>query len=477
MEIKRFFLLLSALFFLTAPFYAEGMAFPQKIEWKSNANALEYKVEVQNLSAGKSQSFTTDKTSAELSLSPGRYRYRVHAYDFLGKESSVSSWTSFEVFKANKPKIAGGAKNVQVPKNGGSLSLDLEISDINENTQFELVSESLQGTITADEKALMKSGSSETEKITHLDFKNVPPGKWRLRVTNSSGLSSLSDVINVDGEKLYTDAEVSRLRSETEDEVRKKMQKDFDEYLHNLKEEQFANMENLIQEYEEEKRRREEEKERLEQERLEQERQLELARQEAERKEKEEEKRRLKEEKKVRGYQWKDVIFEGGLGLTSRLYNDIFKNTYGDKLFPCLNIRLMFLPVKTDSNKIGSELCYLGQKFEKSNDFYDVNLLSSVFSAKIVWHHELIDTVYFSAKAGGGVNFLRKGISYSASYQSRTAVEDKDYMYPCAAGNLSLFINTLKILVFEAGVEYTHTFASSSQLGMLTPYVCAGFRF
>ena len=87
--------------------------------------------------------------------------------------------------------------------------MDVEISGINANTTFELVSDSLQGTISPEEKKSMALGSSETDKITHLDFKNVPPGKWRLKVTNVSGLSALSDFITVEGEKMYTDDEVS----------------------------------------------------------------------------------------------------------------------------------------------------------------------------------------------------------------------------------------------------------------------------
>ena len=84
------------LFLFSALLFGEEK-FTQRLEWKSNANALEYKVELQNLSDGKSQTFSTEKSHLELSLSPAKYRYRVRAYDFLGKEASVSSWTEFEV--------------------------------------------------------------------------------------------------------------------------------------------------------------------------------------------------------------------------------------------------------------------------------------------------------------------------------------------------------------------------------------------
>ena len=469
------------------PLFAED-SFPQKIEWKSNANALEYKVELQNLSTGKTQSITTEKTSTELSLPPARYRYRVHAYDFFGKEASVSSWTNFEVFKASKPKINKIERKLQVPKDGGSIGISVDIADVNKNSKFELVNESLNGIISASDKMNMGQSSSETESISHLDFKNVPPGNWRLRVTNPSGLSSVSDIIVVDGEKMFTDVEVALIRDEAVKEAVKeteeKLRKEMNEKL-------SSEIEKAIAEHDLKKERAEadriEAEKRAEEERLEAERKAEeearlaeIARIEEEKRAKEEAKRAKKEEKlrrklerKKLGYQWKDFIIEGGAGVTNRLYDDSFKKAYDEPLATALNIRAMYLPKKTSSAKFGMEVCYFGQKFTHETNFLNAELISNVFDAKIVWQQNLMPAIYLQLKGGAGINMLKKSISYSSSYTARTASEDTTYFYPLVAGNLSIFCNPLKFLVFEAGADFSHVFGGSFTLGMLTPYACA----
>lgn len=476
---------------LAFPLFADD-SFPQKIEWKSNANALEYKVELQNLSTGKTQSITTEKTSTELALPPARYRYRVHAYDFLGKEAGVSSWTNFEVFKASKPKINKIERKLQVPKDGGSIGISVDIADVNKNSKFELVNESLNGIISASDKMNMGQSSSETDSISHLDFKNVPPGNWRLRVTNPSGLSSLSDIIVVDGEKMFTDVEVALIRDEAVNEAVKeteeKLRKEMNEKL-------SSEIEKAIAEHDLKKERAEadriEAEKRAEEERLEAERKAEeearlaeIARIEEEKRAKEEAKRAKKEEKlrrklerKKLGYQWKDFIVEGGAGVTNRLYDDSFKKAYDEPLATALNIRAMYLPKKTSSAKFGMEVCYFGQKFTHETNFLNAELISNVFDAKIVWQQNLMPAIYLQLKGGAGINMLKKSISYSSSYTARTASEDTTYFYPLVAGNLSIFCNPLKFLVFEAGADFSHVFGGSFTLGMLTPYACAGIRF
>ena len=486
MEIKRkvLFVILIFLFLFPALLFADEK-FPQRIEWKSNANALEYKVEVQNLSSGKTQTISTDKTHTELSLPPAKYRYRVRAYDFLGKEASVSSWTEFEVYKANKPKIKDIGKNLQVQRNGSALALDVEISDINANSQFELVSESLQGTISPGEKRSMSAGSSETDKITHLDFKNVPPGKWRLKVTNASGLSTLSDVITVEGEKMYTDDEVSKIKNDAEESVRSEMQKNFDDYVKKAEEEKEAEIKKALDDYEKNREAILAEQKRLEEERLaeeraalERKRQLALAKEAAEKKAREEEKRRLKEEKKNQPYKWKDVIFEGGLALSMRLYDSDFKESYEGSFVPSLNIRAMILPVKGKSNKFGLEACFFGQKFSKTTDFFDSALTMGIFDGKIVWQCELVKSLFIQAKGGLGCAVLSKSIDYTSQvYENREAPSARTYFYPVAAGNLSIFSNVLKFIVIEAGVDYKHILTNSSSIGMILPYACLGLRF
>ena len=451
METKRiasFLKFAIILLLLAMPVFADEISFPQKLEWKSNANALEYKVEVQNIATGKTQVLTTDKTSTEISLMPGKYRYRISAYDFLGKEASVSSWTNFEVFKANKPKIKDVEPSVKVQEETGSVGIDVNISDINKDTKFELVNESLEGAISIEEKSLMGTSSSETEKITHLDFKNVPPGKWRLRVTNASGLSSLSEVIEIEGEKKYSEEEVEKIKKEAEDAVRSEMQAQVEEYKKNAEAEKLAT-EKAKAEEEAAKQQEDEEKPEVP----------------------------VKPKKPSKPYKWKNVIFEGGLAYSMNILGDTIKDYYEEKNVIALNARVKFLPVKIQNEQIGAEIGFLRQEFKKDNSYLTAKLESNIIDAKIVCQHRVMENVFVAGKLGGGVDMVTKSIDYSASAPNRLPPDKKNYFYPAAVAGASVFFTPWKFVVAEIGADFTYVLAGSSPLGFVSPYACIGFRF
>ena len=451
METKRiasFLKFAIILLLLAVPVFADEISFPQKLEWKSNANALEYKVEVQNIATGKTQVLTTDKTSTEISLMPGKYRYRISAYDFLGKEASVSSWTNFEVFKANKPKIKDVEPSVKVQEETGSVGIDVNISDINKDTKFELVNESLKGAISIEEKSLMGTSSSETEKITHLDFKNVPPGKWRLRVTNASGLSSLSEVIEIEGEKKYSEEEVEKIKKEAEDAVRSEMQAQVEEYKKNAEAEKLA-AEKAKAEEEVAEQQEDEEKPEVP----------------------------VKPKKPSKPYKWKNVIFEGGLAYSMNILGDTIKDYYEEKNVIALNARVKFLPVKIQNEQIGAEIGFLRQEFKKDNSYLTAKLESNIIDAKIVCQHRVMENVFVAGKLGGGVDMVTKSIDYSASAPNRLPPDKKNYFYPAAVAGASVFFTPWKFVVAEIGADFTYVLAGSSPLGFVSPYACIGFRF
>ena len=451
METKRiasFLKFAIILLLLAMPVFADEISFPQKLEWKSNANALEYKVEVQNIATGKTQVLTTDKTSTEISLMPGKYRYRISAYDFLGKEASVSSWTNFEVFKANKPKIKDVEPSVKVQEETGSVGIDVNISDINKDTKFELVNESLEGAISIEEKSLMGTSSSETEKITHLDFKNVPPGKWRLRVTNASGLSSLSEVIEIEGEKKYSEEEVEKIKKEAEDAVRSEMQAQVEEYKKNAEAEKLA-AEKAKAEEEVAEQQEDEEKPEVP----------------------------VKPKKPSKPYKWKNVIFEGGLAYSMNILGDTIKDYYEEKNVIALNARVKFLPVKIRNEQIGAEIGFLRQEFKKDNSYLTAKLESNIIDAKIVCQHRVMENVFVTGKLGGGVDMVTKSIDYSASAPNRLPPDKKNYFYPAAVAGASVFFTPWKFVVAEIGADFTYVLAGSSPLGFVSPYACIGFRF
>ncbi|MCR4823266.1 MAG: cell envelope integrity protein TolA [Treponema sp.] len=500
-------LLILLLFIFLPALYAKEVTFPQKIEWKSNANALEYKVEIQNRNTGSTKTIGTDKTSTELSLEPGSYRYRVRAYDYLGKEASLSAWTNFEVYKASKPKITRVDRNVTVKQDNNSVKLNVDISDVNKNSKFELVNENLEGIINISEKINMKNTASETDRVSQLNFKSVPPGKWRLRVTNASGLSSISEPILVEGEKVYTQAEVTLIAAEAEKAKEKELKEEFrlhlDEYVQKAEEEKAAAIERARIEAEEAEKRRIAEEEAREKARIEaeerriaeeearekarieaeerriaEEKAAEKARKEAEKQRIAEEKRLKKLAKKNMPYVWKNIIVEGGYGQTFNLYDETISDYYDSNRSHSVKINLKHLPFKIASSRLGYELDYSWQFFEGGNEYYTTRLNSHLFDIKLLWQIKLFSSFYICPKAGFGFDMMQKSLEYeSQAARSRESPGDKTYFYPAAVGGISLLFNPVNFLVFEAGADYSHVFADSSHMGFITPYVCLGFRF
>ncbi len=472
---------------------AAEQTFEQKIEWKSNANALEYKVEIENLTTGKIQFIKTEETSENLSLTHGKYRYRVYAYDFLGKQTSLSPWTEFEIYKASTPKINSLEKNVQIQAEDNTVSLNVDITDVNQNSKFELVSDSLTGKISSEDKIKMPLSDSETQAVTHLDFKDVPPGKWRLKITNASGLSTISDEIVIEGKKLYTQEEVLKIREEEKENGRNEAKATYDEYI-KANEEKIALADKITKEHEEakkaeheqiqnkneaadlEQKQREAERARIaEEERLKAEQKAAEKARLAE--EKAAKKREREEWKKAHPYKWKDVIFEAGLILEGNLYDSTIKDHYDETLTFSPHFKVAYLPIKRGSNKFGVEAaCNYGAELHTDNSLLTSKLSFSTFDLKFVWHYKLFRNIFVAAKGGLGLDIITREMAYHSS-ADRTSPNDKTYCYPLVTAESSVFFTPWKFLVFEAGLNFTHIFGGSSQMGFVQPFVCAGFRF
>ncbi len=464
---------------------AQENTFPQKIQWKSNANALEYKVEVQDLEKGRTQIITTDKNSTELSLAPGAYRYRVRAFDYLGKEASVSAWINFDVYKAAKPRISMVEEKVKVSSEGNSINLNVDISAVNKNSKFELVNESLEGSIDASEKIKMKDSSSETERVTSLDFNNVPPGIWRLRVTNASGLTSISEPIVVEGERLYTAEEVAAITAEAELAKELTLKKEFeaniDQYVKEVEAKKTAEKERIAKEKEAEKERiakeKKAEEERIAQEKAAEEKRKKEAAEQA-KKEAAEKKRLAKLARKNQPYIWKEIIIEGGGGIALNLYDASIKDYYEKSWASAVKASIKYMPFRFTANRLGYEFAYSWQNYSVNTDYYTSTLNSHLFDVKFVWQYKLMDSLFLSAKGGLGLDVMRKTLDYTELASSnRSSPGVKSYFYTAFVAGVSVFYNPWKFVVVEAGVDFSHVIAASTGLGFFTPYVCAGFRF
>ncbi|MCR5063421.1 MAG: cell envelope integrity protein TolA [Treponema sp.] len=180
--------------------YAQEKHFEQKLEWKEDANAFEYKVEVKNLSDGKITSYTTSENFMDLNLPAGNYQYRITVYDFLGRASDVSSWQGFEITKASVPTIQNiekamdvvvdDAKKITIPIEIDSVSNDSTVTLINTKTN-----EKVEGKILVDKA--VTSGKGEVNSATRIEIPEINDGEWKIVVENPSGLTTESGSIEI----------------------------------------------------------------------------------------------------------------------------------------------------------------------------------------------------------------------------------------------------------------------------------------
>lgn len=177
--------------------------FNQKIEWSADPNVLEYKVDVQDKSGKIIKSITTENNSINLSLGEGRYKYRITAYDFLGREAVSTKWIDFEVVIAKQPAIEHKKEREALKEDGKGLEIAVNVDDVTKDTSVELVNvetgEKISGKLNvAENKAAASSlSASETYKADKVQFDEVPEGNWKLVITNPSGLSSETESFEV----------------------------------------------------------------------------------------------------------------------------------------------------------------------------------------------------------------------------------------------------------------------------------------
>lgn len=173
----------------------------QILQWNADPNVLEYKVEIQNSRGQTIQSFVTDQNMVELSLEQGAYKYKITAYDLLGRESVSTRWIDFEVLIANQPAIVHKQTRESLLEDGKTLELNVSVDDVTADTVAELVNaetgKKIKGSLVLISPAEGGIAGSETFKADKVRFTNVPEGKWMLVITNPSGLSTKSEVFEV----------------------------------------------------------------------------------------------------------------------------------------------------------------------------------------------------------------------------------------------------------------------------------------
>ena len=542
---KRFFSLIVCLFFAagTSLLYAQTKSknaktySTQTLRWSADPNVLEYRIEIQDISGNIIQTVTTENNSLEISLPNGKYKYKITAYDLLGRESVNSGWNQLEVLKASQPAISMEQTLESLEEDGKTLELDVEIKDVTTGSKVELVNpetgETIAGNLLID--SAIDADASEVLHASKSIFENVPEGKWQLVVTNPSGLFSESEPFEV--QDTMKEKRLAAEKAEKERLERERLEAE------RIEQERLA--------VEQERLERERfEAERIEQERLavEQER-LERERLEAERIEQERLAEELAEQERiaaeltareklesdvaanpnvpVNGLKYSDdiismasQIFEeeemnddyyddleipddeeieaqrkaerhekwlnydrkfyvnAGVGANFCLYdNDFISKYFMNGFTPSFTARIDFLPFHKNKWRFGLEIAGSRTCYTYSTVYYDLKLDMNMLQTNLIYRFSFAkNKLWLSVKGGGGISLMQTNLIFKVETSEKHNISE-NFAYFMAGGGLSLTIAPKQLIIFEIGADYTNIFMNDVSTGLISPYITAGIRF
>ena len=457
--------------------------FSQTLKWNDDPNVLEYQVDIQDSTGKIIQSVTTDNSSLDISLKEVAYKYRVTAYDLLGRESVSTGWISFEVAVAKQPEIEHSKKLEGLEEDGKTLIIDLMVDDISSDSVAELVNiktkARIKGTLilaAAAGSAPVGPAFSEKHKANKARFNDVGEGNWKLVITNPSGYTTESETFEV--RDIIKEQKIAAQKAEEERIAREKAEQE--------------ERERLAREQAEREERERLERERLEAERLAREEAERLAREEAERLEAErlakEAEREARRRRPAKGFEVKAGpavainVFNADY-LSDKNYDTLTKNIMPAMITPAPVISASFVPNFGWRIKPGIEITGYGFVWENraySDDIekweYKQAFLPLVIQGNIVGQIYLIPNKLFcNVKAGGGLMAISVKTAYDpASERDSTK---NGFIYPKLNGGLSLELVPTKHLVFELGTDYNILISSKINFSYIMPYFEVGVRF
>ena len=542
---KRFFSLIVCLFFAagTSLLYAQTKSknaktySTQTLRWSADPNVLEYRIEIQDISGNIIQTVTTENNSLEISLSNGKYKYKITAYDLLGRESVNSGWNQLEVLKASQPAISMEQTLESLEEDGKTLELDVEIKDVTTGSKVELVNpetgETIAGNLLID--SAIDADASEVLHASKSIFENVPEGKWQLVVTNPSGLFSESEPFEV--QDTMKEKRLAAEKSEKERLERERLEAERIEQERLAAEQERLERERLEAERIEQERLAAEqerlERERLEAERIEQERLAEeLAEQEritaelAAREKLEndvaanpnvpvnglkytddiismasqifeeeemnddyyddleipddeeiEAQRKAERHEKWLNYDRKFYV-NAGVGANFCLYdNDFISKYFMNGFTPSFTARIDFLPIHKNKWRFGMEIAGSRTCYTYSNVYYDLKLDMNMLQTNLIYRFSFAkNKLWLSVKGGGGISLMQTNLIFKVETSEKHNISE-NFAYFMAGGGLSLTIVPKQLIIFEIGADYTNIFMNDVSTGLISPYITAGIRF
>ena len=513
---KLYTILILLVLFSSSILSAQSTKFKQKLSWVEDKNAFDYEVEIRGVETSYKSLLESDTTFVEVSLPAGKYRYRVYAFDFLGRQASVSDWRDFTVLKAVQPQVVNKEKTVVPVKDDKKVSIPVDVKSIEEDSKVELVNKETNQVV--EGKLDVKVDDKNQLVASEAVFPMVEEGNWVVKVTNPSGLFTESEEIKVESnvarqqleaerraeeERIAAErkAEEERIAAEEEriaaerraEEERIAAEKERLAVERKAKEERIAAERRAEEERLAAERKAEEEslaaERKAEEERLAQARKVEQERLEAERKAEEE---RLAAEEKLAKAEVKknkpaaDFSMLVGGGALINIYDGsllkynnqtLWKKETDSSVLPEVNVRMAYLPVKFDGWKAGVELAAQTSILYFENEYIQSYLPFTVVELNCEIQRKLgTDKFLLALKLGGSASIINEIAKYKLDTEEERQASEAAFVNWGAQAGLSFVFIPVKNFEIELGCDFNHVFIPEMPTGNINTYLVMGVR-
>ena len=514
---KLYTILILLVLFSSSILSAQSTKFKQKLSWVEDKNAFDYKVEIRGVETSYKSLLESDTSFVEVSLPAGKYRYRVYAFDFLGRQASVSDWRDFTVLKAVQPQVVNKEKTVVPVKDDKKVSIPVDVKSIEEDSKVELVNKETNQVV--EGKLDVKVDDKNQLVASEAVFPMVEEGNWVVKVTNPSGLFTESEEIKVESNVTRQQLEAERKAEEERIAAERRAEEErIAAEEERLAVERRAKEERIAAERRAEEERIAAEKERLaverkaeeeerlaaerkaeeeslaaerkaEEERLAQARKAEQERLEAERKADEE---RLAAEEELAKAEVKknkpaaDFSMLVGGGALINIYDGsllkynnqtLWKKETDSSVLPEVNVRMAYLPVKFDGWKTGVELAAQTSILYFENDYIQSYLPFTVVELNCEIQRKLgTDKFLLALKLGGSASIINEIAKYKQDTEEERQASEAAFVNWGAQAGLSFVFIPVKNFEIELGCDFNHVFIPEMPTGNINTYLVMGVR-
>jgi len=207
MEIKTGnlkFIFLAALFLLAPASFLKAQAvgyfveshFVQRLVWSKDANTLRYEAVIEKREdKGYRQALRkfTDASFIEVSLEPGKYRYRVIPYDFRNQPGDSSDWKEFEIHAVIKPELHSFSPSVFYVDDNAVHELNVSAKNLDPNAEMYL--RRLGGALIEPVEKYINENGSHARLL--FDNGRLIPGDYEIVAINPGRMESSKEGLTI----------------------------------------------------------------------------------------------------------------------------------------------------------------------------------------------------------------------------------------------------------------------------------------